>query len=163
MWSFCLSNTSPVCVLVVWWLGLVRSFGILWTVAHQGPCPWDFPGKNSGLGCRFLLEWVFLTQGSKPCLLLDRWILYHWATWEACMFSTTPFILIQVSSLAQTSSDFHLTLHRQNPLCTRVIPLAEVFSKEDHSLLAACLFSFGRLLYPLVLMLFSSLFAWVHV
>ena len=25
---------------------------------------------------------IFLTQASYPCLLLGRWILYHWAIWE---------------------------------------------------------------------------------
>ena len=28
--------------------------------------PWDFPGKTTGVGCRFLLQGIFLTQGSKP-------------------------------------------------------------------------------------------------
>ena len=46
-----------------------------WTVALQEPirllCPWDFPGKNTGVGCRFLLHGTSMTQGSKPCLL-------HW-------------------------------------------------------------------------------------
>ena len=49
-------------------------------------CPWDFPGKNTGMGCHFLLQGIFLTQGSDPyilCLLHHRWILYHWAIWEA--------------------------------------------------------------------------------
>ena len=32
-------------------------------------CPWDFPGKNTGVGCHFLLQGIFATQGSKPCLL----------------------------------------------------------------------------------------------
>ena len=27
-------------------------------------CPWDFPGKNPGVGCHFLLWRIFLTQGS---------------------------------------------------------------------------------------------------
>ena len=45
-------------------------------------CPWDFPGKNSGVGCHFLLQEIFPTQGSNACLLLGRWILYHWATRE---------------------------------------------------------------------------------
>ena len=44
---------------------------------------WDFPGKNIGVGCHFLFQGIFLTHGSKPGLLLGRWILYHWATWEA--------------------------------------------------------------------------------
>ena len=45
----------------------------------------DSPGKNIGVGCHFLLHGIFLTQGSNPCLfriLIDRHILYHWATWE---------------------------------------------------------------------------------
>ena len=32
-------------------------------------CPWDFPGKNTGVGCYFLLWRAFLTQGWNPCLL----------------------------------------------------------------------------------------------
>ena len=31
--------------------------------------PWDFPGKNTGMGCHFLLQGVFLTQESNPSLL----------------------------------------------------------------------------------------------
>ena len=47
-------------------------------------CPWDSPGRNTGVGCRFLLQGIFPTQGSNPCLLSllhCRLILYHWATW----------------------------------------------------------------------------------
>ena len=32
-------------------------------------CPWDSPGKNTGVGCHFLLQGIFSTQGSNPCLL----------------------------------------------------------------------------------------------
>ena len=32
-------------------------------------CPWDFPGKNTGVDCPFLLEGIFPTQGSNPHLL----------------------------------------------------------------------------------------------
>ena len=42
-----------------------------WTVAHQLLCPWDFPGKNTGVGCCFLLHGIFLTEWSNLCLL-------HW-------------------------------------------------------------------------------------
>ena len=31
--------------------------------------PWDFPGKNTRVGCHFLLQGIFLTQGSKLHLL----------------------------------------------------------------------------------------------
>ena len=33
--------------------------------------PWSFPGKNTGAGCHFLLQGIFLIQGPKLCLL--RW------------------------------------------------------------------------------------------
>ena len=31
-------------------------------------CPCDFPGKSTGVGCHFLLQGIFLTQGSNPGL-----------------------------------------------------------------------------------------------
>ena len=40
-------------------------------------CPWDSQGKNTGVGCHFLLQGIFLTQGSNPGLLHCRQILYH--------------------------------------------------------------------------------------
>ena len=32
-------------------------------------CPWDSPGKNIGAGCHALLQGIFPTQRSNPCLL----------------------------------------------------------------------------------------------
>ena len=29
------------------------------------PCPWDFPGKNAGMGCHFLLQWMKLKSESE--------------------------------------------------------------------------------------------------
>ena len=37
-------------------------------------CPWDFPGKNTGVGCHALFQGIFLTQALKPHLLH----LLHW-------------------------------------------------------------------------------------
>ena len=51
-------------------------FAILWTVALKLLCPWDFPGKNKGVSCHFLLQGILLTQESNPCLLH----LLHWWT-----------------------------------------------------------------------------------
>ena len=36
-----------------------------------GPCPWNLPGKNIGVGCHFLLQGIFQTQGLNLCLLLS--------------------------------------------------------------------------------------------
>ena len=32
-------------------------------------CPWDSPGKNTGVRCHFLLQEIFPTQRSDLCLL----------------------------------------------------------------------------------------------
>ena len=37
-------------------------------------CPWDSPGKDTGVGCHAFLQGIFLTQGSNSCLLR----LLHW-------------------------------------------------------------------------------------
>ena len=40
-------------------------------------CPWDFPGKNTGVGCYFLLQEIFPSQESSLGLLHCRQILYQ--------------------------------------------------------------------------------------
>ena len=37
-------------------------------------CPWDFPGKNTGVVCHALLQEIVQTQGLNPPLLH----LLHW-------------------------------------------------------------------------------------
>ena len=39
-------------------------------------CPRHFPGKNTGVGCHFLLQGIFLAQGLTLRLLLGRKILF---------------------------------------------------------------------------------------
>ena len=51
------SRSSPL-----HWKHSFRTAGLL--------CPWDFPGKNTGMGCRFLLQGICLTQ--------DPAYLSHW-------------------------------------------------------------------------------------
>ena len=74
--NYFLSPLKNICCCLVTksWLTLV---------IHQTLCPWNFPGKNTRVGCYFLLQGNFPRQGSNSNLLLGRWILYHWATWEA--------------------------------------------------------------------------------
>ena len=50
--------------------------------------PWGFPGKNSGVCCHFLLQGIFLTQGSNQPLL-------HW----------------QADSLPLNHSEAHYSIH----------------------------------------------------
>ena len=52
----------------------VRLFATLWTVATRLLCPWDSPGKNTGVGCHAVLQGTFSTRRYDPCLLGLR----HW-------------------------------------------------------------------------------------
>ena len=48
-------------------------------------CPWDSPGRNTGVGCHFLLQGLFPTPGLNPGVLRPlRWQvdLYHCAHWK---------------------------------------------------------------------------------
>ena len=40
-------------------------------------CPWDSPGKNTGVGCHFLLQGILPTQGSNQGLPRCRQILHY--------------------------------------------------------------------------------------
>ena len=58
-------------------------------------CPWNFPGKNTGMGCHFLLQGIFPTQGVNPCLLywqVDSLPLCHlgspFVCFKLCLSST---------------------------------------------------------------------------
>ena len=47
-------------------LSLIQLVAIPWTVANQAPLSIGFPGKNTGVGCHFLLQGIFLNPGGKP-------------------------------------------------------------------------------------------------
>ena len=46
-------------------------------------CPWDFPSENTGVGCHFLIQGIFLTQGSNLSLL-------HLLYWQAKSLHMPP-------------------------------------------------------------------------
>ena len=59
-----------------WWFSRPLMSDSLWPYGLQPTrflCPWSFPEKNIGMGCHFLLQGIFLTQGSNLHLL-------HWQT-----------------------------------------------------------------------------------
>ena len=65
-------DTCVLCnILYAYWAGLVQSdslqpYGLSPTGLFY---PWNFPGKNPGVGCHLLLQVIFLSQGSNPSLL----------------------------------------------------------------------------------------------
>ena len=58
-------------------------------------CPWDFPGKNTGVGCHFLFQGIFLTQGLNPRLLhwqVDYLPLCHQGSHSQGLWKHFPFL-----------------------------------------------------------------------
>ena len=55
-------------------LSTVQLFAALWTVARQAHLSMEFSRQDTGVGCHFLLQGIFLIQASKLCLLY----LLHW-------------------------------------------------------------------------------------
>ena len=47
---------------------------MLWIEPTNLLCPWDYLGKNTGMGCHAFLQGIFPTQESNQCLLR----LLHW-------------------------------------------------------------------------------------
>ena len=56
-------------------LSYVQLFVTLWTVAARLLCPLNSSGKNTGVGCHFLLQGIFPTQMSNMGLLHCRQFL----------------------------------------------------------------------------------------
>ena len=90
-------------------LSCVQLFATPWTGAHQLLCPWDFPGKNTEVGCHALLQGIFPTQGSNPHLLPllhCRQILYplthQQSPWDLSKFSGYWFVGFQGGSSPQS-------------------------------------------------------------
>ena len=59
-------------------------------------CPWNSPDKNTGVGRHCLLQRIFLIQGSNPCFLHCRHILY-------CLShqGSSSFLFVVVESLSR--------------------------------------------------------------
>ena len=69
-----------LCVLLALCCAMLSCFNNIWLLWAHGPqparllYPWDSPGKNTGVGCHFLLQGIFPTQGLNLGLLC----LLHW-------------------------------------------------------------------------------------
>ena len=60
-------------------------------------CPWNFPGKNTGVGFHFLLQGIFPPRGQIHVSFTSKHILYHCASWEAPRAGSSPNLSCTVS------------------------------------------------------------------
>ena len=69
--------TYMVLAWVVSCFSHVQLFATPQTVVHEDSLSMGFWGKNTGVGCHFLHQGIFLTQESNLGLLSFRWIIYR--------------------------------------------------------------------------------------
>ena len=106
-----------MCLFWVWsltrvWL-LLRPRGLKPT---RLLCPWDFPGKITGVGFLFLLQGIFLTQTWNPHFLHCRWFFFfffflplnHWES--AYRLCSEIFLNTRHHYLRKTEALYYKTL-----------------------------------------------------
>ena len=98
----------------------VRLFATPWTAAHQAYLTMDFPGKNTGICCHFLLQGIFHTQGLNPHLLPWQVGLFFFLNTEP---PGKPQIYIYVSIylyISHFKSDF-LNTNDRKPIINNIL------------------------------------------
>ena len=95
-------------------------------------CPWDFPGKNTTMGCHFLLQESSPTR-DRTCVFcfscIGRQILYHWATSKAnCC---TQFSSVQLLICVQLFATPWIAAHRASLSITNSQSLLKLMSIES--------------------------------
>ena len=75
-------------------------------------CPWNSPGKDTGVDSHSLLLGIFQSQGSNPGLLHCRWILYHLSYQGSPIYSLSEFcwseVWKDVTGFSAHKSDQHV-------------------------------------------------------
>ena len=108
-------------------------------------CLWDSPGKNTEVGCHFLLQGIFPTQGSNPGLLHCRQILHRlshqgshhgWQRHHQMVKVSTTIIRVVVQSLicVQLSGTPCTTAHQSSLSFTISHTLCKFMSTESVTL-----------------------------
>ena len=75
-------------------------------------CPCNFPGKNTGVGCHFLLKGIFLTQGLNPDLL-------HWQVNSLTLShreAPNSGALAQIKTVTQIWSLYNIHSRKKKPV-----------------------------------------------
>ena len=84
-------------------------------------CPWNFAGKNMGVGCHFLLQEIFLIQGLSHVSCIGRWIFYHWSHLN---LSLLLLLLLSHFSRVRLCATPQTAAHQA--------PLSLGFSRQEH-------------------------------
>ena len=91
----------------------------------------DSPGKNTEVGCYFLLQGIFLTQGSNPGLLHCRQSLYRLSCQGSPYTSSFLKPVLTLRGKKTMKNSHHINVLRQPRY--RIIRITELFNyyRED--------------------------------
>ena len=112
-------------------------------------CPWDSPGKNTGVVSHFLLQGIFPTQGSNPGLPHCRRILYHVSYQGSPIISFNPHLyslpFLPSLTYRKLLSFIHVIKGRTYfPYTYRSLQLVIIFPYISHSINRILCFPLGK-------------------
>ena len=127
--------------------------------APGSSCPCNFPGKNTGVRCHFLLQESFPTQGSNPCLLTSP-------TLTGRFFTTVPPVKLinmhkHVFIYTMYTEVFIIKCIVGNFTFNKLVP-ACTLSHLAHVLILVTLWT-GAHLYSLLHGIIQAILEWVAV
>ena len=100
----------------MYWCLVTESYLTLCDPTNGRPpgCPWGFPGKNTGLGCHFLIQGDLPIQGLNPSLLLwECWVLttlgHQWSLMNSWAYEANSGIQIEACPPLPNSTELHPT------------------------------------------------------
>ena len=93
-------------------------------------CPWDFPDKNIGVGCHFLLQGSFSTQGLNPhsflCCSVAKLVHFFVTAWTAAHQA-----LLKLKSIKSVMPSNHLIFYQPRLLLPTIFLSIRVFFNES--------------------------------
>ena len=79
-------------------------------------CPWNSPGKNTGVGCHALLQGIKPTSLACPALQMDSLLLSHWGSHQW---------VVPVSSISCTRPGLQLSCPRSS-VCSELLAILQL-------------------------------------
>ena len=103
--------------------------------AHPlGSCPWNFPGKNTGVDCYSISRHSSLPRDRTFIPCVGWWILYHCTTWEAPeWYSKALKNMLTYNKSKVSVSDYYggATENREVPVLTGLMLCREICALSD--------------------------------
>ena len=120
------NSRVDVCLLC---RSVVSDSGTPWMQPARLLCSWNFPGKNTGVACHFLLQWIFQTHGLNPHLLC----LLHWQAGSLPLHHLgSPARLILANKYTQRTSPILCFSHSLFTIFTLIFKMS---TRSSHNII----------------------------